>query len=751
MSAGAAALVGFTAALLGLLPATATAAPQTAEPAPGTAIAAPLTSASGAASPTSAPTAGTPTAGTGSKTRGRVLLIGVPGLRWDDIRRTGTPNLWNLTGQAAVGSLSVKTVAGHTCPIDGWLTISAGQRAQLRNGGCGLPPAPTTGTTTVPGFPGLREDNAHNKYGSKLGLLGDAVHRAGGCTMAIGPGAAVGVADGTGRVDGYAPSVDKAPADAWSRCALTVVDVDDVVRASVNAGVDVDGRQVRVTSKDRAAAASAADAQVGRILRSAPAGTTVLLAGLSDNTHTSRLHVAMATGPGYGPRYLTANSTRTGGLVTLTDVTSTILHTLGVAQPKDAVGSPWRLDGRKSASVSRVVRALKDRDAAAQAYGRFVFPFYLALIAVQIALYAFATVALRRKAHRLLAATKVVALAAGALPVASFLANAVPWWASGQPALMLTVLILLGVAVITAAAAAGPWRRSVTGPGAVVAGATALFLALDVMTGNHLQTCSVLGYTPVVAGRFYGFGNTTWALWITGVIIAAGALAGRLIARRGDRRLAPVALVVGAGLAALVVDGAPMWGADFGGLIATFPGFAVFAFMLSGRRARPTRVIAVLAAGAVLILGVSFLDSLRANPTHIGEFWNSLTSGDAGTVIFRKFRGMIGTFGNWKLSVIAVAAIGFLFFALLRPLAWRAAALHMAYERAPALRATLASVLVTSVVGMLVNDSGVAIPAMAFTIAVPLALAASVRALELGASERPPRPERSEEPSAHKG
>ncbi|MFL6053162.1 MAG: hypothetical protein ACJ72W_09635 [Actinoallomurus sp.] len=745
-SAAAAALVGFTAALLGLLPDTATAAPAATTGTLVTSAATPGTPTSGPATPSPAPASGP---GSAAKTRGRVLLVGIPGLRWGDIRRTGTPNLWNLTGRAAVGTLSVKTVAGHTCPIDGWLTVSAGQRAQLSNGSCGLPPAPTG--TTVPGFPGLRKDNANNKYGSKLGLLGDAVHRAGGCTMAIGPGAAVGAADGTGRVDGYAPSVGQAPADAWSRCALTVVDVDDVARAYINAGVDVNGRQVRVTPTGRAAAVSAADARVGRILRATPAGTTVLLAGLSDNTHSPRLHVAMATGPGYRPRYLTANSTRTGGLVTLTDVTSTILHTLGVAQPKDAVGSSWRPDGRKSASVSRVVRAMKDRDALAETYSRLVFPFYMALIVVQVALYSFATVALRRKSHRRLAATKMLALAAGALPVASFLANAAPWWRSGQPALTLTLLILAGVVVITAAAMAGPWRRSVTGPGAVVAGATALFLSLDVMTGNHLQNCSMLGYTPVVAGRFYGFGNTTWALWITGLIILAGALAGGSIARRGDRRLVPIAVVIAAGAAALVIDGGPMWGADFGGIIAAIPGFTVFAFMLAGRRIRPTRVVAVLAAGAVLVLGVSFLDSLRANPTHIGEFWDSLTSGDAGTVIFRKFLGMVGTFGNWKLSVIIVVGVGFLFFALLRPSAWRAAALHMAYERAPALQATLTAVLVTAVVGMLVNDSGVAIPAMAFTVAVPLALAASVRALELAGHEAPPRPERSEEPSARKG
>lgn len=722
-AAMAAVLSALAVAVLGLASGTAFAADAAATPAPSP-------------SPTSSPTASpAPARRTPGGPSARVVVIGVPGLRWDDVRPADTPNLWRLAGRGAVGVLSAKTVGPYTCPIDGWLTVSAGQRAQLRHGSCGLPPAPVDGA--VPGFAAIRSDNAHNKYGSTVGLLGDAVHKAGGCTMGVGPGGVLGAADHTGRADVDAPSIGQVPAGGWSRCALTMVDVDDVFRTYINAGVDVNGRQVPVTAGKRAAAAARADERIAAVLAAVPPGTTVLLAGLSDNARAARLHVAMATGPGYGPRYLTADSTRTGGLVTLTDVTAAVLHTLGVSRPDGAIGSPWRLDGPKSASTHRVVRALEDRDDAARGYSRMANPFKIALLAVEIALYLIATVALRRKGHRLLAATRLLALAAAALPVSAFLANVFPWWSAGRPGAVLTVLILAFVAVLTAVAAAGPWRRSVAGAGAVVAGVTAVVLTLDVMTGDHLQNCSVLGYTPVVAGRFYGFGNPTWALWATSVIIAAGALAGRLPRAPGERRTAATALVVAVGVAALVVDGAPMWGADFGGIIATFPGFAVFAVMVSGRRIRPSRLLAILAVGAVLVLGLAYLDSLRANPTHIGEFWDSLVNGDAGTIVFRKFRGMVGTFGNWELSVLAAAAVVFLVFALMRPLAWRGAALYAAYERSPALRPTLIAVLVTAGIGMLVNDSGVAIPAMAVTLAVPLALAASVRALELDAREAP--------------
>jgi hypothetical protein len=687
------------------------------------------------------------TASASAPIRGHVVLIGVPGLQWGDIHDTATPNLARLAGHGSSAALSVKTVGPHTCPIDGWLTVSAGQRSQLRNGSCGLPPAPEG--NAVPGFAAMRDDNAHNKYNSRVGLLGDAVHSAGGCTMAIGPGAVLGAADSAGRVDGYVRSIEQIPADGLTRCALTMVDVDDVFHAYIDAGVDVNGRQAQVTPKKRAAAVKTADDQIGQILTALPPDTTVLLAGLSDANVSAHLRVAMASGPGYSGHYLTADSTRTGGLVTLTDVTATVLHSLGLKQPTDAVGSRWRDDGAKPASVAALTKKLNDHDVAAQSYSRLVLPFYLVLVIVQVALYAFGTFALTRKRRRVLAVTKVAALAGATLPVASFLPNLVPWWSAGHPAVVLVTAIVVAIAVITGIALAGPWRRSITGAGAVVGGVTALVLTLDVLTGSHLQTCGMLGYTPLVAGRFYGFGNIPWALFVTGLIIVTGAVAGLLLAA-GRRRVA-TGVVIGAGVLALVVDGAPMAGADFGGILAMIPGFAVFALMIAGRRLRLSRLLAGVAVGGVVVLVVSFLDSLRANPTHIGEFWNSLMNGDGGTIIFRKFRGMIGTFGNWELSLIAVAAVAFLIFALLRPLAWRAAVLHTAYERSPALRPTLVAVLVTAGVGMLVNDSGVAIPALAFTVAIPLALVASIQAI--GPEETtapPPRSKRSESASAPK-
>src|SRR5690349_23542415 len=59
---------------------------------------------------------------------GPVVLLGTAGLRWTDVGNT-TPTLARLRDQGASGWLAVRSVRSVTCPVDGWLAISAGRRA----------------------------------------------------------------------------------------------------------------------------------------------------------------------------------------------------------------------------------------------------------------------------------------------------------------------------------------------------------------------------------------------------------------------------------------------------------------------------------------------------------------------------------------------------------------------------------------------------------------------------------------------
>lgn len=145
------------------------------------------------------------------------------------------------------------------------------------------------------------------------------------------------------------------------------------------------------------------------------------------------------------------------------------------------------------------------------------------------------------------------------------------------------------------------------------------------------------------------------------------------------------------------------------------------------------RLIVIGLAGAALISLIAVADWLRPadQRTHLGAFVQQIIGGDGGSVVGRKLGAMLHTLGNLPLTLLSVVALAFLFLVLARPSRWGAAALSLAYARAPELRAGLIGALTAAFAGFLLNDSGIAIPAMALTVAVPLTLAASVHALQL--------------------
>ncbi len=72
---------------------------------------------------------------------GPLVVIGVGGVRWADVTATGTPAMWSLLEQGSTATVTVRSVYAATCPVDGWLTVNAGQRAaDLKPAGSRNPP-----------------------------------------------------------------------------------------------------------------------------------------------------------------------------------------------------------------------------------------------------------------------------------------------------------------------------------------------------------------------------------------------------------------------------------------------------------------------------------------------------------------------------------------------------------------------------------------------------------------------------------
>nr|WP_238338285.1 hypothetical protein [Pedococcus badiiscoriae] len=699
-----------------------------------------------AAGETTGTTGGTIGASTGGSNP--IILIGTGGLTWSDVSPKDTPALWSFLRDGSTAALSVRSVFPNTCPVDGWLSLSAGNRAaapgKAQDGSRAntdpCPPIPEVSSGVVPGWNTYVKAARDLKFDSTLGTLGEQLASNRQCVQAVGPGAGVGAAYLSGAVPRYAAFDPQQLTGLLSRCRVTLVDV-----GSLRDPRDLPTGEVPTQPGTRQAQAIAIDRRIGAVLAAAPSGSDLVVASLSDAGASERLRLVAAKGPRFGSGTLYSPSTRQDGLVQSPDLTVTALNAAGVPIPSTLGGFPLRRGtagaNSEAAAQDRLMHLL-DFDQASHEVHPLVPPFFNAVVLAQIAIYLLAAIVWRRdfgsieQRLRLLSITRRVAVVAAAIPASTFLANLIPWWRFPIPMLAAVLSVGLFVAVISAIALLGPWARRLTGPMVVVALATMVVLGGDVMLGSHLQISSLMGLQPVVGGRFYGMGNVTFALFATAALLLCIAVSNHYVRQGNPRAGAAAALAIG--LVAVVVDGYPGWGADGGGPPALLPGLVYLVLAILGIKMTWRRGALVAAGTVALFLLVGFLDSLRGpeNQSHLGRFFRSIFTGGAGDIIVRKLQQNLDVlFGNYPLALLVPIALVFVIVILARPTSWGSRSLQRSYEACPTLRPGLIALLITLTIGFAINDSGVAIPANGAIIAIPLIIAVSVRALEDEARE----------------
>ncbi|SDH50151.1 hypothetical protein SAMN05421505_11722 [Sinosporangium album] len=698
----------------------------------------------------------------------QVILIGVPGLTWDDISSDRTPTLWALAHEGSVGNIAVRAVGNPSCAMDGWLTVSAGTLADAGDRSCPAPASPGP-DGRVPAWERLRSVNAATLWRAPIGRLADAVKGAGACVSAAGPGAALAAADSSGRVAHYSPTVAEADLTA---CPVTIVAADGIAQAHATAAeataAEATGTETTGTATDTATAPSSggnggeeyggaegrereravqeADRHVKDVLARAPAGATLLVAAVAD-VGDPHLRPAMALGPSsdggeFAEGRLASAGTRRPGFVKLTDLFPTLLTAAGIPLPEGATDTSWRPAQAPQDSDGVAAMAAADRTAGAVQF--LAAPFFITVVAAQFLCYTLLAFRLRRRTAghgtrprtrpRTFAAARVAALAWASVPVAMHLVNLLPWASASSPEAALVGGILLMTGAVTGIALT---QRGLLRPIVAVAGITCVTLTLDLVTGSNLQMNNLNGLYPINAGRYFGLGNEAFAVYVPATLITLAAIGARMRAAAVRPRLV-AALVLVLGCAVLGVIGAPFWGADFGGVLAFAPGLVLLAALVSGTSLTVRRAAATMIAAPAAVLALAFLDSLRpaADRSHLGAFWQELVSGRAWEVIERKMAMMLGSLGADWVTFLAVPVLALLLL-VLRGGRFTPGSLRAAFARVPALRWGLLSTWFTVAVGFAVNDSGAAIPGIAMLVAVPLAVYASVSEAVPGSRSRP--------------
>ena len=671
-----------------------------------------------------------------SEPSGAVVLIGTGGISWSDVDEQTTPNLWLLLRDGSSAALSVRSVYSNTCPIDGWLGVSAGSRAAAPRTGpeanpadrpC--PAAPVVSNNSVLQWPSYLEAAEQERFDTRLGLLGDTAAAGSRCVKAVQPYAAAGGARRNGSIEQYGIWSDQQMLEDLNGCPITLVDVGSLRDPDDVAG----GEPVEGTRRQQL---TEIDTRIGEVIAGGPLGADYVVASLSDAGRSERLRLVVARGPHFGPGLLVSQSTKQRGLAQAPDVTATVLSAVGLPVPDAVQGSPLKSDPAPDNSERRAqarLTYLADYDEASHDVHDLVEPFFTVFAYGQLAIYLLVLLVykgrLGSEATRVktLSRVRVISVVAASVPVSTFLANLLPWWRF--PIAMISVVAAVGlfVAIIAVAALRGPWGRWALGPMAFVSATTMVVLAVDVMTGSRLQLSSLMGLQPVVGGRYYGMGNPTFALFATATILLCTAVSSMLVLA-GRRRAAALAVVLIGGFA-LVVDAMPFWGADGGGPPALLPGLAYLVLAVLGLKLTWKRLLLLAVSVVAVFFLVAGADWLRpaSSRTHLGRFVQAIIDGNALDIVIRKGQQNIDILlGNAPLTLLVPAALLFVIYVLARPTSWGSRAMQRSYDQAPTLRAGLIALLITLTIGFLINDSGVAIPAVGATLAVPLIVSVSV-------------------------
>jgi hypothetical protein len=707
----------------------------------------------------------------------RVLVVSLPGLDWETVERADLPNLERFVDGAAIGDITTRIGRRSATTTDAYLTLGAGTRsvAPLVDTAVAVEPDETYGGVPaaelverrlglVPngiaylGIGAAIDANDSSVFGAEVGMLGDGLGQAGvdrsvianadavegfvsedpppegayargAATMLMGrdgtvPGGAVSRAllrDDPTAPFGWRLERDKvldAFDQAWQagEPAVVLVEASDMSRVEAYASRAAPPQRREMQAR----ALADADDLLGALLeRTDPERDAVLVLSPVSPSSAPTLGVVALRAPGVDGGLLQSATTRRDGYVQLADVAPTVLTLVGAAPPDAMEGRAFQVGDRRGGDrTERLVRAADAAD-----FRDATLPLAVTGITVSLALLSLATAfrdRLGRRARRLLAPLAYAAL--GVVP-ASFLVGQVGGARANPVAQIVVVAAIAGLLALVADRA----ERLRRGAGALVAvGAIVALIGVDILIGAPLQLNTTFGYSVAVAGRFTGLGNLAFALFGSATIVLAALIVDRAGSRGVRLALALMAVV-------LLVEGLPMMGADVGGVLSMVPAFGVTALVLLGRPVGWREVAGLVVATALVLFGFALVDAARPPEvqTHLARLAEQVLDGRWDTFsksLSRRWQASLGgaELAGWITVGTVMAAAGAYAALVARGRMGPDASRPLRHR--PTLAAAVGLAVLGSV-GLVANDSSVAVP---FTMLIVVAPAVMLQHLSSG-------------------
>jgi hypothetical protein len=683
----------------------------------------------------------------------QVLIIDLPRFTFEDLAPQ-YPNLMKLANESSVGIMAVR-LSGSVNPEKIYLSLSSGRQlrsveearlildsAEVYNG---LPGGrlyqSLTGYRAHPdgavylGMPKIIQLNLKNEPQADIGMIGQVLRDHGVKTAVIGNAdtkeylnrsGAIPWVDRAGLIDLAALGSETVVTDPafpsglrtndrkiftyWQRFSrraqVISISLGDLERIERYRDYLTDSRWKYFRNQ----ALRNYDRLLGKIMAQVdPVRTMVVLYSVMApemKGRSQRLNPVLIKAPAQKPGVLVSNSTRRVGLLTGPDLIAAINSFLGIKNQGFYAGRSLRT---VSGNWPQVATMLNELDLNYQARWDLLPVYGYALIVIVLAVIAGIIYFPRlTRFFQVLSRIYLYLLTIPAVCLIESLINPVDWPSIIGWTLGLAGLFYLLVRLLTH----GDDRQAIM----AIAGFTAVLIILDGLRNGWLELRSFWGYSAVSAARFYGVGNEYLGFLLGAYIVLVTFTPAQLIRHQAK-------LLWSGWFLLSVFLFYPAWGANIGGGITVVLGLGAANFIWLGQPITKKRFGLLLAVlvGLLTLIGMVDLFVSGRQVSHFGRFFSMVSHQGLPALIEMAGR-------KWKLNQSLIAANGWSYvligLLIIIPLLYRnpPKAIRRWLDAEAEIAAGILSLVVTSVVALLANDSGIVTVATMFIFGIELFL-----------------------------
>lgn len=250
----------------------------------------------------------------------------------------------------------------------------------------------------------------------------------------------------------------------------------------------------------------------------------------------------------------------------------------------------------------------------------------------------------------------------------------------------------------------------------------AVLLIIDVFTGSYLLQNCPLGYDPQIGARYFGLGNEVMGVLLGATILATTLIMDRIKSNKNISIAKAVSVAVY--LFIIFVLTYPGLGTKAGGAITAVAGFGVVMFKLYGKKVTWKQVTAIVVGIVALLLAMIVIDISHKGgaQSHIGRAAELIRSGgaiQAWYIIERKLATNLKLINHSRWTYILILSLVTLIVML--------KSFKDIFKKHAYAYTGFIGIIVTALVGLVFNDSGVIACATSIVYAITLLVCLEMR------------------------